>query len=315
MARSQSPGYPNFALPKGIELIRKVFSADRRNPIDREVAAKHLGYSGISGAADKVLGSLAHYGLLERAGKGQVRVTQTAVDILHPVSPAGKKRALQEAAFGPSIFGEIRAHFADGLPSEAALRSWLMREEFLDRAILPVTKAYLGTCQYLEQEQAIESGGPSPEDSDRTDSPEDPEPNGGEVKFGGAKVGDLIQWEIGGALQMEQPMRVRLVSDDGQWVAVEGSETGIPMEQVIVEERAATPPASPPMFKLQSGGVEAKAEAGESEWMRNLVGRETKVRLLVSGGAMGPREIGKLIKLLEAQKAVLADDDEEGTDG
>jgi hypothetical protein len=31
----------------------------------------------------------------------------------------------------------------------------------------------------------------------------------------------------------------------------------------------------------------------------------------VVSGDLGPKEIGKLIKLLEAQKAVLSDDDEE----
>lgn len=309
MARSQSPGYPNFALPKGIELARKIFSADRRNPIDREVAAKHLGYVGLSGASDKILGSLAHYNLLERAGKGQVRVTQTAVDILHPATPSGKKDALQLAAFSPSIFAEIRDHFSDGPPSEHALKSWLMREEFLDRAILPVTKAYLGTCLFLEQERAIESGGPSFEKSGKTNSPDDARNE--LAKFGGAKVGDLIQWEVDGTLQMEKPMRVRLVTDDG-WVAVEGSETGIPMDQVIVEERSALGASPPtPTFKLVDAHVsEEKIRPGETEWISNLVGRETKVRLLVSGGDMGAKEIGKLIKLLEAQRAVLTDDDD-----
>ncbi|MDB5443813.1 MAG: hypothetical protein JWP73_2189 [Phenylobacterium sp.] len=45
--------------------------------------------------------------------------------------------------------------------------------------------------------------------------------------------------------------------------------------------------------------------------MRNQLGGDTKVRLLVTG-EMGPKQIGKLIKLLQAQKAVLADDDDEG---
>jgi len=307
MARVQSPGYPNFALPKGVELARKIFSADRRNPIDREVAAKHLGYTGLSGASDKVLGSLGHYNLLEKAGKGQVRVTQIAVDILHPVSPSEKKRALQDAAFSPSIFAEIRNHFSDGLPSEAALKSWLMRENFLDRAILPVTKAYLGTCQFLEQEQAIESGGKGIEIGADSSLPGDD----GQVEFGGAKVGDLIQWEIGGALQMEKPMRVRLVSDDGEWVAVDGSETGIPMSQVIVEERLIVDPTPAPRFKLAEIPAGEDVQSGETEWMRNLVGRSTKVRLLVSGGEMGAKEIGKLIKLLKAQQSVLQDDEDE----
>lgn len=40
--------------------------------------------------------------------------------------------------------------------------------------------------------------------------------------------------------------------------------------------------------------------------MRNKVGSDTSVRLLVKG-EMGPNAIGKLIKLLEAQKMVLED--------
>lgn len=283
MARSHSPGYPNFALPKAIELIRKVFSADRRNPIDREVAAKHLGYSGLSGAADKVLGSLGHYGLLERAGKGQVRVTQAAVDILHPVSPEGKRKALHEAAFSPSIFAEIHSHFADGLPSEAALKSWLMREEFLDRAIVPVTKAYLGTCQYLEQEQAIESGGPSRPEGEKNDSAE--EDLGDSIVFGGAKVGDLIQWESNGQLQFEKPARVRLVQvvDGIEYVAVEGSETGIPMSEITVQQRAASPPAALPRFVMEPPKADAQPQLPEGWKEERLIddgGEEIFIRYL-----------------------------------
>ena len=166
-----------------------------------------------------------------------------------------------------------------------------------------------GTCQYLEQEQAIESGGPSNGNGAKSDLPDD-EADELSDTFGGAKVGDFIQWESQGVLQMEKPMRVRLVSDDGQWVAVEGSETGIPMSEVIVQERVAAPPPPPPMFKLASETPEQPRD-GETEWISNIVGRGRKVRLLVSGGDMGPKEISKLILLLQAQKAVLDDDDQE----
>lgn len=130
------------------------------------------------------------------------------------------------------------------------------------------------------------------------------------VEYGGAKVGDLIQWEIDGVLQMEKPMRVRLVTDDG-WVAVDGSETGIPMDQVTVEERAPSAIVPPPMFKLGDAPADRKPRADETEWMRNKVGKATTVTLLVSGGEMGAKEIGKLITLLEAQRTVLSDDEDE----
>jgi hypothetical protein len=157
--RSQSPGYPNAALPKAIASVRQIFDADRRNPIERELAAKHIGYSGSSGAADKAIATLAHYGLTEKVGKGEIRVSQLALDIIHPEKPDDRKRALLQAAFSPQIFKDLRERFSDGHVSEGALESYLKRENFLDRAITPVTKAYLETCRFLEQEKAFESGG------------------------------------------------------------------------------------------------------------------------------------------------------------
>lgn len=63
-----------------------------------------------------------------------------------------------------------------------------------------------------------------------------------EVTYGGAAVGDLIQWEANGSLQLPKPARVRAVTEDGDWVFVENSETGIPMNQVIVQEKSEVKP-------------------------------------------------------------------------
>lgn len=252
MAGSQSPGYPQFALPKAIAGVRKIFAADRRSVIDREVAQKHIGYSGQNGAADKALATLLHFGLLEKAGKGQVRVTQCAVDIIHPEDETARRRALAQAAFSPQIYKDLRARFGDHV-SETALHSYLVRENFLDRAMGPVSNGYLETVRFVEQEKAFESDGNQRREGEESD-PTEPDGN-----------------------------------DD--------------MDDTETLERVAKPamqrPNNPPPL-----------EAGESEWMRNLVGRDTKVRLLVSG-EMGPKEIGRLIKLLEAQKAVLDEDDDD----
>jgi hypothetical protein len=305
MARVHSPGYPQFGLQKAIVSVKRIFDADRRSAIDRAAAAKHIGYSGQSGAADKALATLAHYGLVEKAGKGELKVSQLAVDIIHPDPAADRKAALVEAAFTPQVFADLRERFGTHF-SETALESYLLRANFQNIAIRPVIKSYSETCSFLEQEKAFESGGKG----DKIGADSKPPKPDEETVFGGAKVGDLIQWEIDGVLQMEKPMRVRVVTDDG-WVAVEGSETGIPMDQVIVEERPAGAVA-PPVFKLsETPSAEEKVRPGETEWISNLVGRDTKVRLLVSGGEMGAKEIGKLIKLLKAQQAVLSDDDDD----
>lgn len=160
MARSNSPGYPNMSLPKAISAVRKIFDADRRNPIDRVTAAKHIGYAGQSGASDKALASLAHYGLTEKTGKGEIRVSQLALDVIHPdpSNPQSEKRALMQAAMTPQIFKDLRARFPDHV-SEDSLKSYLIREGFQNVAINPVTSSYFDTFRFLEQSKVFESGG------------------------------------------------------------------------------------------------------------------------------------------------------------
>ena len=242
--RTRSPKYPNFPLGVAVRQVGKIHAADRRNVIERMNAAKHMGYSGLSGPAEKAIGTLVQYGLLELVGKGQVRVSQLAVDILHPVNDVGRKAALAGAAFKPEIFKALGEQFPDGV-SEASLQSYLVRQNFMDRAIAPLSKAYAETNAFLEQSGASDSHRHSIHEASESDLPDDEGEDG--VVYGGARVGDLIQWESGGALRFERSLRVRWVSDDGQWVAVDGSDTGVPMSEVIVQERATvTPPPVPP---------------------------------------------------------------------
>lgn len=73
-------------------------------------------------------------------------------------------------------------------------------------------------------------------------------------------------------------------------------------------------PANPDPYVSESAkGVRdqtpVQSLASEREWLRGPLSKDTSYRLLVSG-EMGPREIGKLIRVLEAQRAVLSEDDE-----
>ncbi|MBI2262666.1 MAG: hypothetical protein HYU62_13505 [Caulobacterales bacterium] len=178
MTRSRSPGYPNFSLGAAVKRAERIFAADRKNPIEREVAAQHMGYAGISGAADKALATMMHYGLLERVGKGQVKVAQRAIDILHPSTDAERRAALREAAFRPQLFATLQERFPDGA-SESTLRSFLVREDFLERAIGPALSAYEETCSFLKQEGAYGSRGPDEPDEEELgpDDYEDPAMN------------------------------------------------------------------------------------------------------------------------------------------
>ena len=117
---------------------------------------------------------------------------------------------------------------------------------------------------------------------------------------------------------METPRRIRgkQERDGAWWVFVEGSETGIPMDEAVIMEKAkqeAPPPKAPPTMPLEAAAksvatATADLTVGERDWLRGPLSKGVSYRLLVSG-EMGPKELGKLIKMLEAQKAILDDDD------
>lgn len=303
----RSPSYPNASLSEAISHVRKIEQLYRSSSIDREVAAKIIGYSSLSGPANKALAALAQYGLVERAGKGEMRVTSRAQAILHPNSDQEQHESLLQAALEPQLFRELQERFPDMVPPEDGVVTYLNRQGFNQSAIRPAAKAYLQTLTFLE-----ESGVSGSHSVASSTLPESNSPRTGEqassATYGGARVGDLIQWESSGVLQLEKPARVRLVTEDGQWVAVEGYESGIPMSEVIVQERAPPALVPPPRFAFERE-PDAETEPGEAEWIRSDLGSATKVRLIVKG-EMGPKQIGKLIKLLEAQKAVLGDEDD-----
>lgn len=151
----RSPSYPSTPLEEAIEIVKKLHQVERKNPIDREVAAKALGYSGITGRSATILSNLIQYGLLEKAGKNEVRVADRAVEIIYPHSDQDRATALREAAHEPELFQSIMRRFTDGTPSNTALEAFLVREGFSGGAIQLAIRAYRETFLFLKN--AIEN--------------------------------------------------------------------------------------------------------------------------------------------------------------
>lgn len=170
MARIRSPGYPSFSLEETIEFAKKIHAADRQHPVDRENAARHMGFSGLSGASDRALSALMHYGFSEKVQKGELRITDLALEIIHPHSVEERRAALHKAGFMPELFAELRERYPEAPPSREILASYLSRSGFASTAINPATKAYLETCYFLQRERAYES------DVDASASPPEPAP-------------------------------------------------------------------------------------------------------------------------------------------
>lgn len=154
--RRRSPSYPSTPLREAIELTSKFHAGERANTVDREVAVKAMGYSGISGRSATVLSNLIQFGLVEKTGKNEVRVTRRAIEILYPDTDETKAEALRAAAREPELFKAISQRFTDGLPSETALRAYLIRQGFTNAAVGPASRAFLETFLFLEN--AIGSG-------------------------------------------------------------------------------------------------------------------------------------------------------------
>ncbi|MCO5064166.1 MAG: hypothetical protein M9924_07075 [Rhizobiaceae bacterium] len=156
-SRQRSPSYPSTPLEQAIDMARELHLVERTNPVDREVAAKAMGYSGISGRSATVLSNLIQFGLLAKTGKNEVRLTSRAVEILYPETQASRVAALKDAAREPELFQRIMDRFTDGLPSQAALEAFLIRQGFTHTAIPAASRAFLDTFLFLENAIGSES--------------------------------------------------------------------------------------------------------------------------------------------------------------
>ena len=176
MRRSRSPQYPSLSLPQAIDMVAKLHKANRTSIITRETAAKDMGYAGLTGRSLTVIAAMAQFGLIEKAGKGDIKVTRRAVDILYALDEADRAEAIQEAAFAPNLFQQLHERFPEGVPSQNALRSYLIQQEFGDVAIGPAISAFLETIAFAEKANESgktgDGGDDAPESSASTTKPD-----------------------------------------------------------------------------------------------------------------------------------------------
>lgn len=161
--RIRSPNYPAMSLPEAIERIEKIHLEERHLEAPREVMAKHLGYNSINGSSLKALSALLKYGLLEKTTGDRRRVTELALQILHPRTDTERAAAIKDAAFRPALFQDIAAEWPNGKPSDANLRAYLIRRNFATDAIPEVIDAYRKTVELVAAESGSYTEGSEPE--------------------------------------------------------------------------------------------------------------------------------------------------------
>lgn len=152
MAKLRSPNYPSLALSEAIARTERLFKKDRQIPVPDDVAAKDIGYTGLTGPSRSALSALKKFGLLDDAGPGMVKVSDLALRILHPSSDGERDLAVRDAALRPELFRELWETFGES-GSDVALHSFLIRRQFSEDGARAAMRTFRSTAEYANLAQ------------------------------------------------------------------------------------------------------------------------------------------------------------------
>jgi hypothetical protein len=238
----RSVNYPFITLEEAIKRARSLWNHVGKNLVPIHATGAFWGYAEKSSGLRSTVSALKQYGLVQDVGDGedrQIRLTDRALDILiEPPDSPKRMNAIRQAALAPKIYAEILARFSEGIPAaDSVISSYLLREKDFNRKTVD---SFIADFRANFKLAKITSSANMP-------SKKDDEANGGSK----VKVGDFVLWESGGVVQFAQPRQVLQVSEDGKFVFVEGSDTGLPIEGISVVDAPANasvnqkPPAIP----------------------------------------------------------------------
>jgi hypothetical protein len=239
--RFRSPPYPSISLNKAIERTRELYSKALHHSVGVAVLSDAWGYGTKSSGLWATAAALLHFNLLSDEGTGDKRkfkITEAAIRIVRDADPNSAKRreAIERSALTPKIFAELWARFGTSPEvSDMVLKSYLTLDRgengeatYSDNAADAVLDVYKQTIAFA----GLQSGPNITHDQKDKSGPK----NELLTPQNRANVGDYVQWTSNGQDQFKPPRRVVWVSDDGSYVRVHGSKTGIPMAELTVVE-------------------------------------------------------------------------------
>jgi hypothetical protein len=168
--RPRSPSYPGIDLETALQKAQVVFTEEQRHAAHIDTLYGHWGNKPGSGAGGITLAALKKFGLMVDEGSGDTRrakLTDDALAILleERDSPA-RWEAIKAAALLPKIHAETWEKYGGSLPSDANLRSWLIREkafttggadDFINQLRRTISYAGLGPSDRLPSKETIPS--------------------------------------------------------------------------------------------------------------------------------------------------------------
>jgi hypothetical protein len=245
--RDRSPAYPIIPLGPALERLAQFEAHFKRSAARPEKVGDAWGIKA-KAYADRTAAALRYFGLLEYQGAGGTRsvvVSELGRNYLRAQQEEMKRQIIAEVALKPKQIAIFWNAWGADRPADAAcLDELVLKNDFSEAGARDFLKVYDDTISFAK-----------PRDDAKVMSHQVIDDQGEEPPPGKPEVGDLVQVEIDGALQFEKPVRVRAIQDhDGQkWVFVDGSKTGVLMEQVTVQQKGAGAPKggmTPPILDI-----------------------------------------------------------------
>lgn len=190
MSKERSPRFPAESLRESLTRTEALYTAAGRSPVTSEIAAKAIGYGGLSGASKTALAAISYYGLIQREGDKH-RISELGLRLIRPLSDGDKLEAASIAALKPPIFAEIEENHSDC--TESVLASVLLHQGFTDDGARRAAKVYKENVAFIESlAQAVPRHEPAP-----TPPPEFLPPSAPPALPAGGKVLEQYQIPLG----------------------------------------------------------------------------------------------------------------------
>lgn len=267
--RVRSPAYPSLGLPDAIVRARTLYEkeAQGRVPIAAEVIARDWEYASLNGSALTTISALKQFDLLNELEVGdgkprQLKLTPGALClVVRKSDDPDWLKAARAAALRPKLYDRLWKKYGWPLPSIESVRHYLELDEGYNtkfiNGIISDYKATIGLAKLGDGDKISDTGAGESEDGRPS-----------------LAVGDFVQWESQGVAQFAKPRRVKGQSEDGNWLFVEGSETGIAKKEAKkvdppsrILDSMISPPINqsptPPPNPFYTGG---KDEAGTKQY-------------------------------------------------
>ncbi len=232
--RTRSPAYPFINLETAIARAKQFYDKEQRNAANINIASKHWGFLEGSSNGAQTVAALISFGLMQDEGTGEkraVRLTQAALRILLDTRPDSNERAeiIRQLALSPKIHRQLWERWGTGLPSDAQLRHTLLfgwETPFNENSVDYFIAEYKSTIAFAKLTEV-----------DITTSTEETADDANEQRSAYIpKNGDHAQSDSQGTIQLSEPKGAREISAEGKSAFLDGSYTGIPLEQLILDK-------------------------------------------------------------------------------